>query len=457
MLYCFVLRIHKNNVLIVGAEVFMSTNKDFFKKFKGFFKLSRSERQECLLSHGFINRNDLSVLQGSSSSSILDQADNLIENTIGCLPLPLGLATNCTIDGVSRLVPMAVEETSIIAAISSAGKWLSEVGGEIKTHQEGWGVRGQLFFTNPLELQKVRDHVKQYERTLISKLDSKVAPSMVRRGGGIVSIKTRDFKMEGGSDALAVDIVFDPCDAMGANLVCQIAEALKGIIFDYIGVYGKLAIVSNLSDCQITKATIIIPNADPVFAKDIVESGSIAASDPYRAVTHNKGVLNGVDAVAVATGNDWRAIEASLHGYAAASGRYAPLTRWKYVAGDLIGFFEGPIPVAFVGGATNQEVVRVCKKIMGVNSSKDLAAIFAAVGLLQNFAALRALVGDGIVAGHMRLHIDNLMAESRANKCEFAPLREMLEERLCLLGKVTMTDVVELLQHVRLKQPIVNV
>ncbi|MBT4885180.1 MAG: hydroxymethylglutaryl-CoA reductase, degradative [Legionellales bacterium] len=431
-------------------------NVNFFRKFKGFFKLSRSERLASLLAHGFINKSDLEVLRGSSSPRILDHADNLIENTVGCFPLPLGIATNCVIDGKPRLIPMAVEETSIIAALSSAGKWVSESNGHIKTSQNGWGVRGQLFFTSPAEIKKVTTYITSNEKELISKLNLQVVPSMVRRGGGICSITPRGFKLKGGGRALAVDIVLDACEAMGANLVCQIAEALKDCVFEDIGAAGKLAIVSNLSDCQITQATLVIPNADPSFAEDIVEAGSIAASDPYRAVTHNKGVLNGVDAVAIATGNDWRAIEASLHGYAAMSGSYRPLTSWEYVSGDLIGSFEGPIPVAFVGGATNQEVVNVCKKILGASGAKDLAAVFAAVGLLQNFAALKALVGDGIVAGHMRLHIDNLMAESRAEHCEFVPLRTMLEERLCLLGKVTMTDVVELLQHLRLSQNVVE-
>lgn len=417
--------------------------------FAGFFRLSREARRRVMVQQGILNADDLAVLTASSADYIQDQADTLVENTIGCFPIPLGVATNCVINGVPHLIPMAVEETSIIAALSSAAKWVHQSGGSIHTTQRGWGIRGQLFYTSARDASAVAEFIDVHRDRLIYELEKTIVPTMVKRGGGIRQLSTRQIVVAE-QPALAVDIILDAREAMGANLICQIAEALKKQVEEALQITGKLAIVSNLSDCQITEATITIPEVEPGFAQAIVEANAIAQADTYRAVTHNKGVLNGIDAVAIATGNDWRAIEASLHGYAARSGAYQPLTTWKYNNGSLIGTLSAPIPVAHVGGATNQAVVRVCKRILGVESAERLAGIMAAVGLMQNFAALRALVGEGIVAGHMRLHIDNLMAETAVANNERAPLRRLLEERLCMLGKVTMTDVIELLPLVRL-------
>jgi hydroxymethylglutaryl-CoA reductase len=417
--------------------------------FAGFFRLSRDARQRIMAQQGILQADDLAILAASSADSIQDQADTFVENAIGCFPIPLGVATNCVINGQPRLIPMAVEETSIIAALSSAAKWVNQSGGRIQTTQCGWGIRGQLFYTRAGEPEAVSAFIAENRDQLIRHLEKQVVPTMVKRGGGIRQLSTRMIVVAD-RPALAVDIVLDAREAMGANLVCQIAEALKKHIENTLGIAGKLAIVSNLSDCQITEATLTVPQAEPGFAEAIVEANAIAQADPYRAVTHNKGVLNGIDAVAIATGNDWRAIEASLHGYAAREGGYQPLTTWQYHEGTLVGKLSAPIPVAHVGGATSQAVVGVCKRILGVESAQELASIMAAVGLLQNFAALRALVGEGIVAGHMRLHIDNLMAETAVASHERAPLRRLLEERLCMIGKVTMTDVIELLPLVKL-------
>lgn len=411
----------------------------------GLYKLSRPERIDLVAKHCALNKEEQEMLLYSAPDICLEAADVMIENTIGCFALPLGIATNCIINNKSYLIPLAVEETSIIAALSSTAKWLNQRQGTISATVEGKGVVGQLFFSQLKDAVKVKPYVLDNKAALIETLNAAVVTSMVRRGGGIIDLFVKDLHELPG---VVVHVVLDSCDAMGANLVSQVCEKLRDLLQERLAVLGLLAIVSNLSDCKLSKSSLTIAVKDEVFAEKIVEASKIAAADMYRAVTHNKGSLNSISALAITTGNDWRAIEASLHGYAA-KGRYKPLATWTYKNGCLQGSFVGPIPVGHVGGASCHPMVRVCKKILGTSCANELAAVMAAVGLLQNLAALRALVGKGIVQGHMRLHIDNLILSSQANNKEAEFLRRMLAERLVLLGKVTMSDVLELLGRLR--------
>ncbi|MEE3003252.1 MAG: hydroxymethylglutaryl-CoA reductase, degradative [Pseudomonadota bacterium] len=426
--------------------------ENFFKIFGGYYKLSRSKRISILQDYGVINADDCAMLTQDISEVFCSDADFLVENSIGCFPLPLGIATNCVINEIPTLIPMATEETSVIAALSGAGKWVNEHKGKIQTSQQGKGIRGQLYFREKSNFSAIITYFNLNKDALISDLNNRVVPSMKKRGGGVFSLEYRRIQDSSVADEILVlDICMDCCEAMGANLICQVSEALKSIISKDLGVAGDIAIVSNLSDCQTTTASLVIPSIDSDFAEKIVAANNVARADIYRAVTHNKGILNGVDAVALATGNDWRAIEASLHGYAAKGG-YTPLTSWEFDGESLVGQLTAPFPAASLGGATTQKMVKVCHKILNLRSAQQLSGIFAAVGLLQNFAALKALTTKGIVAGHMRLHINNLILATDATSSESKRLKILLEERLCLLGKLTLTDSLELLHSLRLSE-----
>ncbi len=417
--------------------------------YSGFHKLGRIKRLQLLHKNGVISADDLAVLQGSASQELQDTADKMIENSLGCFPLPLGLATNCIINGKLRLVPMATEETSVIAAVSSAARWLRQHQACVITSQQGWGVVGQVHFIEKPSLEQVSTHILQHKSRLLDFLNSEVAPAMHKRGGGFFDIRLKYLAAE--NNILAANVYFNPAESMGANLVTQGCEALKKLIYAEIGVQGLMAIVSNSCDIKQTIAEVRVDGASSSLIDKIVSASDVAIADPWRASTHNKGILNGIDAVAIATGNDWRAIEASLHSFAAAgvNGQYSPLASWSRQGDALVGRLAGALPVAFIGGATSQPVAKVCKKILQASSAQDLAGIFMAVGLIQNLAALKALVSGGIVAGHMRLHIANIILDCGASAAEEPILSQKLNEHLCLTGRVTFSDAMSLLRVIR--------
>lgn len=427
-----------------------SKHAEYFKSYQNFYNKSRAERVKVLCSNGIITKDDASTLMESARQNILQKADYLIENTVGCLPIPLGIATSIVINNKPTLVPLATEETSVVAALSGIAKWVLKNNGDITTSQVGAGIKGQVYYDNAYSFAEVENFIAKNKDYLRGRINNDLLSSMVKRGGGLLSINCRNIAESDNNSLLSVDIILDCCDAMGANLICQAAELVRNEVKLSTNVNGRLAIVSNLSDCLVTTAKIHVPGVDSDLATSIVAANDIAKKDIYRAVTHNKGILNGIDSVAIATGNDWRAIEASLHGYAGRGG-YHPLTEWSYYNGILKGVFSGPIPAATIGGATSQEITRICQKIMGVNSALELRGIMAGVGILQNLAALKALVTKGIVSGHMRLHIGNLIAQTDAEPSEKKQLQSLLEERLICLGKLTATDAIELLHQLRLK------
>lgn len=342
-----------------------------------------------------------------------EAAQHMVENALGVFGMPWGVATNLRVDGVDALVPMVVEEPSVIAAVSQAALWVrgSDNAQGIRTEAMPAHTVAQLLFDHVPERERAVCAVEQAASELMRLADAAV-PNLCRRGGGARSVRVRRLGAPC-ADGLAVDITLDCVDAMGANLANTVAEALRDRCAKLVGCSANLAILSNLADQRLVRARVRVPvctwdSADmpgQVVAGRIVAAGRLAEADVYRAVTHNKGILNGVGALAVATGNDWRAIEAGAHGYASLSGMYRPLATWAVEGEDLVGALCMPMALGAVGGvAAVHEGVRLNLAMLGAPTAMRLASVAAAVGLCSNLAALVALSTVGIQAGHMRLH-----------------------------------------------------
>lgn len=382
----------------------------------------------------------------------LETANGMIENVLGTFELPYAVAGYFRINGTDVLVPMAVEEPSVVAAASHMAKIARGHGG-FQTSSTGPIMRAQiqvLGIADPfgarhailLHRQEIIDHANSRDRVL------------TELGGGCKDIEVHVFPDTARGAMVIVHLLVDVRDAMGANTVNTMAEAVAGRIERISGGQVRLRILSNLADLRLARASVRIPASalDSAgypggdVAAGIVDACEFAAVDPYRAATHNKGIMNGIDPIVVATGNDWRAVEAGAHAYACRQGRYTSLSTWEIAAGgDLVGTLEMPMPVGLVGGATKTHpLARLSLKILGVRTAQALGEIIVAVGLAQNMAALRALATEGIQRGHMTLHARNIalmagaqgdeitwvaarMAEARDVRADFA--RELLSER----------------------------
>ena len=414
--------------------------------FQGFSKLSREERLARLKSMSHLSHDDLDILEGPFD---LNLAEHFVENLIGSFPLPLGLATYFRIDGRDIPIPMAIEETSVIAACSGTAKWIRSHEGEITTSVSGKTIIGQIEFPHLKATDAVIEILRSKEKELLEIANS-VVPGLVKRGGGVRHFAIRRLPRVDGQEFLVLHVHMDPCDAMGANLINQVCEALKPFLASWTGEKIGLCILSNLVDSKLTTAEVRLPGIDPVVGKGIEEASKFAESDPYRAATHNKGVMNGIDPLLIATGNDWRAVEAGVHAYCARNGRYEPVTKWRMENGTLVGRFTAPLVVGTVGGVTRlHPTAQVCLRILGVKNAESLSRITAAVGLVQNLGALRALSTVGIVKGHMSLHATNLAIAAGARPSEMALLRENLLGALKREKTITMTKAHELLGLLR--------
>ena len=308
-----------------------------------------ADRFSRLIDMGALTSADIKYLK-SGGLKKSDLAEKFIENVIGYFQIPLGVAANFRIDGKSRVIPMAVEETSIIASAGKTARWINEHG-FIKTSIKGAGVIGQIQIDKVKNFENLKKVVQENEKTWIQKTHEEVAPSMCKRGGGILGFKLRLLPATGTGEQMAViHVVVDTRDAMGANIVNQICEYLKTLIEPATGEKVSLCIVSNLSDSRLVTAEVVMSGLDPLLMKKIERASLFAETDPYRAATNNKGVMNGIDAVLIATGNDWRAVSAGVHAYSARNGRYQSITRWRVKAGKLHGLFEAPLMVGTVGG-----------------------------------------------------------------------------------------------------------
>lgn len=413
----------------------------------GFYKLSMRERLKIVAEWSSLTGEEIKVLSelGNLPEKI---ADSMIENVVGGMTYPFAVATNFLINGKDYLVPMVIEETSVVAAASNAAKMLRYGKGIIAEAgpQEMIGQIHLVKVTSPhykaakiLEhKQEILEHARQQD------------PVLVKYGGGPRDLEVRVVESSKLGGVIIVHLIVDVRDAMGANAVNTMAEAIAPLLEKITGGEARLRIISNYATRRIVRAwarTMPEEVGGPDVAQKIVEASILAEIDPYRAVTHNKGIMNGVIAVALATAQDHRAIEAGAHAYASRSGIYKPLSTWEIdEEGFLTGYLEMPIQVGIIGGATKvHPVAKIALKILGVSSAKELAEIMGAVGLAQNLAALRALVTEGIQKGHMRLHARNLaimagatgdlidrVAEKmiRDNRIRFDYAKELVEKAL---------------------------
>ncbi len=351
-------------------------------------------------------------LQALTSGMDIATADKMIENVVGMATLPLGIATNFQVNGRDVLVPMAIEEPSVVAGASKAAR-AARAGGGFQAEADDSVMTAQVQLLDVPDLERAAADLRARRGEVLALANSR--PSrIIELGGGARDLDVRAIVSSPVGPMLVVHLFYDVVDAMGANAVNTAAEAVAPLLESISGGRANLRVLSNLADRRLARARVQVPAGElaggelsgETVAQRIVEAYALAAVDPYRAATHNKGIMNGIDAVAVATGNDWRAIEAGAHAYAARSGSYRPLSRWSVSAhGDLAGEVEMPLPVGTVGGATKVlPAAQACLRLMGVNSARELAGVMAAVGLAQNLAALWALATEGIQRGHMALH-----------------------------------------------------
>lgn len=371
----------------------------------GFHRLPAPERLARLAKHAGLDANDVRALTAPSALSD-SLASRFIENAVGSFPLPLGVAVGFVIDGRDTVVPMAVEESSVIAAASHGAK-MAAAGGGFTTKATDPVTIGQVELRGVADVEAAARIVRRNAKAWMAKLDATM-PSMVRRGGGLRAIVPRPLP----GKRLVVHLHVDTRDAMGANVVNSLCEGASPWIAAAVGGRIGLRILSNLATERYAMARVSIP-VDALgglaVAKGMAEANRFARADPYRAATHNKGILNGIDPVAIATGNDWRAIEAGAHAWAARDGQYVPLTTYAVAKGRLNASLALPLSVGTVGGVTRlHPTAAACLKLLGSPDSQGLARIMAATGLAQNLSALRALSAEGIQAGHMALHESNL-------------------------------------------------
>ncbi len=419
--------------------------------FKGFSQLTIEQRLDKLSEFGGLTNEDLQFLRrGGLKDTKL--GEKFIENVVGYFQMPLGVATNFRIDGVERFIPMAVEETSIIAAASKTAKWILETG-EITTEVVGQNIIGQIQFAKIQNVEKFRDLILSHKTQWIEMANREVASGLVNRGGGVEDLTVRILDRGDGYFMGVVHVMMNPCDAMGANIINQVCEYLKEPMEMITGEKVTMCILSNLVDSKITKACIELRNVDSELAEKIEEASFFAQIDPYRAATNNKGVLNGIDPIVVATGNDWRAVEAGIHAYASRDGQYRSITRWKRDGNSLVGLFEAPLIVGIVGGVTTlHPMASLSLRLLNVHSANDLSRVMAAVGLAQNLGALKALTTVGIIEGHMKLHVKNLAIGAGAQEKEMPLLQKKLEEILALKKRISLSQAIESLKEIRRHQ-----
>jgi hydroxymethylglutaryl-CoA reductase len=380
-------------------------------KTQKFYQLTIPERIVELAKQGDLSAEEQQILAGINTLTA-ENADHMIENAIGVFPMPLGIAQHFVINGKEVLVPMAIEEPSVVAGASFMAK-LAKAAGGFSASTDAPEMIGQVQLINIVDPEQASQRILAEKEALLAEA-AKADPMLIRLGGGPRDLQVRNIKTDDGETFLVVHLIYDVRDAMGANAVNTAVERLAPELERLSGGKALLRILSNLADHRLARATCTIPleklgfeDFSPEDVRDgIINAYRFAAADPYRAATHNKGIMNGVDAVVIATGNDWRAIEAGAHSYAARSGRYTSLSTWgKDDQGNLVGSLEMPMAVGIVGGATRvHPTVKVLLKLMNIQTAADLAGIIVSVGLAQNLAALRALATEGIQRGHMSLH-----------------------------------------------------
>ena len=370
-----------------------------------FFEKTLKERLGLIADFSGLSKDELKIIEDATGGISFDKADGMIENAIGTFSLPLGIATNFQINDKDYLIPMVIEEPSVIAASSKAAKIARVQGGFKAEADESYSI-GQIQVVN-VDVQSAIPKVIGATNEILDLANSK-SETLPKLGKGAKEISCKDLPTDSGH-MLIVELTIDVGDAMGANVTNTMCEAVAPMIEKLTGGKTLLRILSNYSTKRMVNASAVF-DRDAVGGEkvvdDIILAFQFAENDPYRAVTHNKGVMNGVIAVANSTGQDSRAIEAAAHAYASAGGTYSSLTKWsKDKNGNLIGNFELPLSVGIVGGIIRHHpIAKICTKILGVSTAQELSCVLAVAGLAQNFAAMRALVTEGIQKGHMKLH-----------------------------------------------------
>lgn len=414
----------------------------------GFYKLSPGERLKIVREFAGLSEEEAELLSRTGALE-LEQANRMIENVVGTTELPLGMATNFLINGRDYLIPMALEEPSVVAAASNAAKMARERGG-FHTESTPSIMIGQIQLVDVKNPTEAREKILEAKEQILAKANEQ-DPVLVKLGGGARDVEVRVLTTNLGPMTI-IHLLVDVRDAMGANVINTMCEAVSPFIEELTGGRVFLRIVSNLATYRLAKAKA-------VFAKEalggeevvdgVLQAYAFAAADPYRCATHNKGVMNGVIAVALATANDTRALEAGAHAYAAMGGAYKPLTRWeRTVDGDLFGRVELPVAVGTIGGATAvHPVAKICRKILGVQTACELGEVMTAVGLAQNLAAMRALATEGIQRGHLKLHARNVAATVGAT----GELIDIVAKRMIEEGKVSYDRATAILKEFKEK------
>lgn len=379
----------------------------------GFYNMTVAQRKQHIIDlYGFEKEDAATFLDHISLPE--ETADKMIENVVGTFSLPMGLGLNFLIDDKDYIIPMAVEEPSIVASASYIAKIVREAGG-FKTEATDRIMIGQIQVVGCPDFEKAKKAILDEKEMLIQAAND-AYPSLVARGGGAEDLEVRILN-EGASafsQMLVVHLYVNTCDAMGANIINTMAESLAPVVEHLTDGKVYLRILSNYADRCLAKATCVIPayllEADNFTGEEVrdgvIHAYEFAASDPYRAVTHNKGIMNGIDPVVIATGNDWRAVEAGAHAYASRNGQYGSMTTWSVDhAGNLVGELELPMSLGIVGGASRvHPMAKIAYQLLRVESAQELSRVIVSVGLAQNLGALKALVTDGIQKGHMALH-----------------------------------------------------
>jgi hydroxymethylglutaryl-CoA reductase len=410
----------------------------------GFYKLDPKERLALVKEFAALSDEEAALLQNTGSLP-LEMADRMIENVVGAIPIPLGIGVNFLINKRDYLIPMAIEEPSVVAAASYAAKMVRD-GGGFYTNSTPPIMIGQIQTVGIKDPYAARTRVIQAKEEILKKANDQ-DPVLVSVGGGAKDLEAKVIHTTQGPMLIA-ELHVDCRDAMGANAVNTMAEAVAPMIERITGGRVYLRIISNLATKRLARACCTVPK-EAVGGEEVVDgivnAYAFAAADPYRAATHNKGILNGIIAVVVATCNDHRAIEAGAHAYAARNGHYTTLSTWeKNEKGDLVGSIELPMAVGLIGGAVRTHpIAKIALKILGVKTANEFAEVLAAVGLAQNLGALRALAREGIQHGHMSLHARNMAVAAGATD----ELIDLVAEKMVEERKIRMDRAKELIEQ----------
>jgi len=414
----------------------------------GFYRLTVDERRRKLAEALELNGAEVEALNAADALP-LDVADIMVENAVGTFALPFGVALNFRVNERDHVIPMVVEEPSVIAAASNAAL-VARAGGGFVAEADPGAMIGQIQLVDVPDPGAAVERIGAARARLLATAEE-LTPGLCRRGAGPRDVEVRLVRASGGETMVIVHVLLDTGDAMGANAVNSLVEALAPMVAEIAGGTTCLRILSNLADHRLARAAVRIPfsalERDGLDGAEVAQrmlyAYEFAANDPYRAATHNKGIMNGIDAVAVATGNDWRAIEAGAHPYACRDGKYASLTTWEIDDGHLVGTIELPMAVSTVGPLVESHPrVRLAMRMLNVPGARELGGIMAAVGLASNLGAMRALATEGIQKGHMALHARAVSHAAGARGEE----AEELRRRLLAAGEVKIGRARELLR-----------